>query len=248
MRRLADKPHSPVLPDGQLVLIADALRMTSRSREWTLYNMAVKPVDRDTAFVLDPVLLPGRESASGWRHAIGRIAPSVGQRIAALVSDGLPGSDATCREQGWIHQRCHWHLLAVFIGSWNRRHRRRTLLGKIRDVAYLAVRLAMNTTDQERLRVALGVLEALIPMVPKRAWKLPGVIRQFLADVGSFRAYLNHPELALPVTTAVIESLHSRFRAITSRNHSPDAVLRRAACFVRMRPTIRCSARKRQQN
>ena len=248
IRQLADRPHVPVLPDGPLVLVADALRMNYQRQEWTLYNMAIKPVATNTASLWDPILLVGRESASSWRQAIEQLSPSVRQNIKALVSDGLPGSDAICHEQGWIHQRCHWHILAVFMGSRMRRHRRETLLGKIRDVIYMAVRLALNTTDPERLQTALGVLETILPMIPKQAWKLPGIIRQFIADIDAFRAYQRHPELGLPVTTAVVESLHSRLRTITLRTHSADAVRRRAACFVRLRPTMTCRARKHQQN
>jgi hypothetical protein len=248
IRRLADRPHVPTLPVGPLVLIADALRMKHQRQEWALYNMAIKPVTLDTAFILDPFLLAGRESASGWQHAIERIASPVRGNIKALVSDGLPGSDAICRGQGWIHQRCHWHILAIFMGSRMRRCRRKTLLGKIRDVTYMAVRLALNTANPERLRTTLGVLETLIPMIPKRAWKLPGIIRQFIADIETFRAYQSHPELGLPVTTAVVESLHSRLRTITLRIHGAEAVRRRAACFVRLRPTMNCKARNHQQN
>ena len=247
IRQLAAQPHVPAIPDSPLVLIADALRMKHQRQEWALYNMAIKPAALDTAFLLDPVLLAGRESAGGWRQVIERIAPHVRQSIKALVSDGLPGSDAICREQGWIHQRCHWHILAIFMGSRMRRQRRNTLLGKIRDVAYLAVRLALNTADPERLRTALGVLETLVPMIPKRAWKLPGIIRQFIADIDAFRAYQRYPELGLPATTAVVESLHSRLRTVTLRTHGAAAVQRRAACFVRLRPTMNCNPRKHQQ-
>ena len=74
----------------QLVLIADALRLKLQGREYVLYDMAVKPTDRNTAFFLEPVLLEGHESAHGWRQAISGIMLSVRQRIATLVSDGFP--------------------------------------------------------------------------------------------------------------------------------------------------------------
>ena len=90
IRRLAARPYLPVMPDGQLVLIADALRLKLQGRVYALYDMAVKPTDRNTAFFLEPVLLEGHESAHGWRQAISGIMLSVRQRIATLVSDGFP--------------------------------------------------------------------------------------------------------------------------------------------------------------
>lgn len=245
---LAACPHVPVLPDGPLVLIADALRLTRGRKEWALYDLAIKPVDADVAFIMSPVLLAGRESARGWRQALTTIPPALRQRIKALVSDGLPGAETICREYGWIHQRCHWHLQAMFGGSRRPRRHVRTLLHRIRTLASRTASLAANATDTERLQGLLGVLETIIPMVPKRAWKLPGIIRQFIADIDAFRAHLLHPELELPVTTGVVESLHSRFRAVTARIHSPTAVWRRSACYVRLHSTMRCRARKHQQN
>src|SRR5512137_1162555 len=181
-----------------------------------------------------------------WRQAIDRIGPTIRQRIRALVSDGLPGAAMICRQNRWVHQRCHWHILAPFTGSRNRRLRVRTLLRKTRDVAYKAIRLAINTTDQETLRLALGVLQTLMPMIPHRAWKFPGIIRQFTQDIDDFRAYQLHPELGLPATTGVVESLHAKMRPITSRVHSPEAVRRRVACPVRLFPSMRCNRRHYQ--
>jgi transposase-like protein len=242
MQRLAAKPHRPDLPEGQLVLIADALRLTRRRQEWAVYDMAVKPANLNSAFLLDPVLLAGRESAQCWRQVIDGIAPAIRQRVKALVSDGLPGAETICCENGWVHQRCHFHILVAFAGSRNRLRRVRTLLRKVRDVVCQSVRLAIGTADPDRLLIALSTLQVLIPMVPKRAQRLPGVIRQFIADIDAFRTYRAHPELGLPTTTGVIESLHSRIRAVTNRIHSPVAIARRAACLVRLRPAMTCNS------
>jgi len=248
IRRLAARPYLPVMPDGQLVLIADALRLKLQGREYALYDMAVKPTDRNTAFFLEPVLLEGHESAHGWRQAISGIMLSVRQRIAALVSDGFPGTDSICDEYGWIQQRCHWHMLMMFGGSLKPQRRSRKLLRRIRDLACRVAWLVLHTTDQERLDVALGVLTTLVPMVPHRARRLPGVIRQFIADSDLGRAYLTMPQLGLPTTTAVLESLHGRIRTVAQRTHSPEAIQRRASCLVRLAPTSRCNPGYHQQN
>jgi hypothetical protein len=247
MRRLAARPYAPVLPDGPLVLIADALWLKLRRQEYTLYDMAVKPADSSTAIFLDPVLLTGHESARGWRQVIGSIIPSVRQRIAGLVSDGFPGADKICGEYGWIQQRCHWHMLMMFGGSRKPQRRSRKLLRRIRDLACQAAWLVLHTTDEERLSVALGVLATLVPMVPQRARRLPGVIRQFTIDSGSGRSYLNEPRLGMPTTTGAIESLHSRIRIATKRVHSARAVQLRTACLVRLNPTTCCNPGSHQQ-
>ena len=173
---------------------------------------------------------------------------SVRQRIAALVSDGFPGTDTICDEYGWIQQRCHWHMLMMFGGSLKPQRRSRKLLRRIRDLACRAAWLVLHTTDQERLDVALGVLTTLVPMVPHRARRLPGVIRQFIADSDSGRAFLTTPKLGLPTTTAVLESLHGRIRTVAQRTHSPEAIQRRASCLVRLAPTSCCNPGNHQQN
>jgi hypothetical protein len=248
LRRLAEQPFLPSVPDGPLVLIADAMHLTYRPHEYTLYNMAVKPAHLNTAFLLDPLLLPGRESARVWRQVFAGIPPAIRLRVKALVSDGLPGSEKICNDNGWIQQRCHFHMLAAFTGNPNPRHRVYTLRRRISNVARQAARIAMRTTDKERLQLALNVLRALVPMVPKQAHKLPGIIRRFIADLPKARAYLIYPDLGLPTTTAVLESLHSRIGAISSRIHSPTATLYRAACLVRLHPNMRCNPGNYQQN
>jgi hypothetical protein len=247
LRRLADRSYVPDLPGGPLVLIADALRLMRRGREYALYDMAIKPAHSQTAFLCEPALFEGRESAHGWRQAIDRIVLPVRRRIRGLVTDGFSGADTISEERGWIHQRCHWHLLMMFGGSRNPQRRSHTLLRRIRDLACRAAWLVLHTTDRDRLQTALGVLTTLIPMVPKRARRLPGVIRQFIADADAGRAYLANPQLGLPTTTAVIESLHSRVRDITARIQNPVATHRRAACFVRLHPTMLCRPGKHQQ-
>lgn len=248
MRRLADQPHQLILPDGPLVLIADALRLKHHGCEHALYSMALKPAHRNLAFLCEPVLLEGRESAGRWREAIGCLPELLRQRIAAAVTDGFPGAGPICSDYGWTHQRCHWHMLMMFRGSIHLEPRPRTLLRRIRNVACRAAWLALNVPDSDRLQDILGLMTALIPMVPKRARKLPGIIRRFVIDVDAGRTYLAEPQLGLPVTTAVIESLHSRIRSATHRIHSPAAIGRRAACLVRLRPTMVCEARIHTQN
>ncbi len=248
MRWLAARRYAPTIPDGPLVLVADALRLSFQRQEYTLYDMAIKPASRNLAYFMEPVLLTGRESAHGWRHAINTIAPQLRQRIVGLVADGFTGADTICGEQGWIQQRCHWHMLATFGGSLKPRRRSRKLLRRIRDLACLAAWLVLHTTDAERLETALGVLATLVPMVPHRAQRLPGVIRQFIADSSLGRAYLTSPQLGLPTTTAVLESLHGRIRSIIQRTRKPEAIQRRVSCLVRLAPTSRCNPGNHQQN
>jgi len=87
-----------------------------------MYVMVVKPIRSHQAFFLDPVLLPGKESYERWREALATIPPQIKKRVLAFVSDGFRGSKLITREHGWIHQRCHFHLLMALI----RRHGRRS--------------------------------------------------------------------------------------------------------------------------
>jgi hypothetical protein len=246
MTRLLLRPPCQSSSDGELVLILDGLRFRFRRRDWTLYDVAVKPLSRNTASFLDPVLQPGRESAERWRDALARIAPGVRKRVRAVVSDGFRGADAICLENGWIHQRCHFHMLAQFTGSHNRKRRVRTRTKRSRDRVYRAVCTALQTTDDRELERTFQVLRQLVEKLPRRRrWR--GIVRQFLADIDDFRAYLLHPELHLPRTTSVMESMHSLMRIALSRINSPHAVRRRAACLVRLHPTMTCNGAHCQQ-
>lgn len=246
LARLAQQPLAENLPDGDLVLLADGLWFSFQRRIWVLYDMAVKPVASDVAYVLDPLLLPGKETAPGWRQALATIPDSILDRVRALISDGFPGSKAIAREYNWVQQRCHFHILAQIYNRLGIRKPR--LPGqKIRLAIYAAIRRMLDTTDETELARATSNLRRLAEHAecPPR---IAGIAREFLRDVNLYRAYLQHPDLRLPRTVSTIESLHNLFREVACCVNNPQAVLRRIRGFIRLHPTIACNHAFHQQN
>jgi hypothetical protein len=246
-RRLVEADALPAMPtgDGPLVLIIDGLWLRFRRQVWVSYNMAVKPPGSPTAFFLDSVMLAGQECGGNWQRAMETIPPAVSSRIRALVADGFIGSKRIARRQGWVLQRCHRHLDAMLSGTPDCVRKLRG--GAERQAIVDAVREARTTVDQERVAALQRELAARA-CNPDLSTRTRGVVRRFLLDIGQFRAYLDHPELDIPVTTNAIESRHSQLRERLSRIKIPAAVLLRIRAYTRMQPTIVCNGTKNPQN
>jgi len=229
------------LPRGPYALLGDGLYFKFKRMDWVLYIMAVKPVRSHQAFFLDPVLLEGKESYERWRMAIATILTETKKRILAFVSDGFRGSKLIAKEHGWIHQRCHFHLLMALI----RRHGRRSYRVRgagIRERLLGVVRILLTTIDAVMERKQTLKAQRLLshPLCPP--WIRKQTI-EFLRTVDDFRAYLNHPSFNLPATTNSIESTGKLVRKATSTARTPESVLLRATAFLRLRKSITCNGK-----
>lgn len=229
------------MPAGPYALLGDGVYFKFKRIDWVMYVMAVKPVRSHRAFFLDPVLLPGRESYERWRQALATIPLDTKKLIRAFVSDGFRGSKLIAREHGWLHQRCHFHLLMALI----RKHGRRSYQIKgagIREKLLDAVRLLIATSDHSILREQKRQAQRLLahPLCPP--WIRKQTI-EFLRTLDDFRAYLICPELNLPATTNAIESSGKIIRKATSTARTPQSVLLRATTFLRLRRSITCNGK-----
>jgi hypothetical protein len=229
------------LPRGPYALLGDGLYFKFKRMDWVMYVMAVKPTRSHRAFFLDPVLLQGKESYERWRVAIATVLPEILKHIRAFVSDGFRGSKLIAREQNWIHQRCHFHLLMALI----RRHGRRSYLVKgagIREKLLGVVRILLTTTDERMKRRHILKAQRLLshPLCPP--WIRKQTI-EFLRTLDDFRAYLIYPELNLPATTNAIESTGKIIRKATGTARTPQSVLLRATTFLRLRKSIACNGK-----
>jgi len=246
MTAIVQRPVSLTLPDGDLVLLVDGLWSTFQDKYWVLYNMAIKPVNENLAYFLDPVQRCGRENARGWEAALSTLSWDLKERIRALISDGLPGFEAIARRHWWHNQFCHWHLLTSLESKLGRRRR---VLGSrwLRERIYVLVREALVTTDEERLRLLTEQLKQLTGR-----WDctrpLRWTVSEFLSRANYYRAYLRYPELRLPTTTGAIESMHGLLREAIGSVNNPEAVLLRATAFLRLRRSITCNGSVLQQN
>ncbi len=228
----------PALPAGDLVLLVDGVWCHFARRPWTLYLLALKPVGHATAQFFDPLLLPGRESARDWRVAMDRLPLETAARIKALVSNGFRGAHTITRERGWVHQRCHFHLIAQLQGR--RGHHTHLPSAPVREAVYQTVRQALVTGSTPQLAQLRLHLEALAARAdcPRR---LRMYVRDFLRQLESFRAYRAHPDLHLPTTTNVVESMVKQLRDRIRPLSTPAALDRWAWATVRLHPVMVCN-------
>jgi len=209
--------------------------------DWVMYVMAVKPVKSHRAFFLDPVLLQGKECYERWRVALATLPPETKKCILAFVSDGFRGSKLIAREHGWIHQRCHFHLLMALI----RRHGRRSYRVKgagIREKLLGVVRILLTTPDSTTLKRQTLKARRLISHQLCPPWIRIQTV-EFLRTLDDFRAHLIYPELNLPATTNAVESTGKLIRRATSTARTSQSVLFRATAFLRLRKSITCNGK-----
>ena len=228
-------------PSGLYALLGDDLYFKFKRMDWVMYVMAVKPVKSHQAFFLNPVLLQGKECYERWHAALDTLPPETKKRVKAFVSDGFRGSKLIAKEHGWIHQRCHFHLLMALI----RRHGRRSYRtngARVREKLLGVVRILLTTSDNVALRRRMLKARRLIlhPLCPP--WIRIQTV-EFLRTLDDFRAYLIHPELNLPTTNNSIESSGKIIRKATSTARTPQSVLLRATAFLRLKKSITCNGK-----
>lgn len=247
-RKLSKALHTVVqatqsrrLPSGPYALLGDGLYFKFKRMDWVMYVMAVKPVRSHRAFFLDPVLLPGKESYERWRVAVATIPSETKKRILAFVSDGFRGSQLISEQNHWLHQRCHFHLLAALVrGKGKRRYRIRS--SALRDKILEATRILLCSRNAHALAQARKAIRTRIirPNCPVYVRKQA---LEFLERENDFRTYLLHQRLTLPTTTNSIESTGRMIRKATSTARTSKSVLLRATAFLNLKKSIACNGK-----
>jgi len=250
LQRFVARPHAQPLPPGPLLLLVDGLWFQFAGRPWILYLTALRACRGHRARFLDPLLLPGQEGASRWRHVVAALPPAAQRRIRGFVADDLPGMRRIARDHGWILQLCHFHLLLRLRGP--RPHPRPHALRRpaVRAALDRLVRQALVLPDGPRLERCLARLRHLAHR-DCGTLRTQRTIRQFLQHVADYRAYLTHPELGLPRTTSAVESMGRIVRELfrSSRAGSnPRSLLLWATALIRLRPEVICNGCLINQN
>ena len=201
--------------------------------------MAVKPIRSKKAYFLDPVLLEGRECYERWVQAVATIPSTVKKRILAFVSDGFRGSQLLSEQNGWLHQRCHFHLLANLVRGKGRR-RYRVHGSRLRDHLLETIRTTLTSRNNRILSAARRTVRRLInrPTCPPYIRKQ---VLEFLEREQDFQTYLHYPKLNLPTTTNAIESTGQMMRKATRTARTPQSLLLRATVFLRLKKFVVCN-------
>jgi hypothetical protein len=234
-------PNRP--PAGELILLIDALWFRFKKERWAMYLRADRSVNGDRATFLDPVLLKGRENHEDWSQIVDSIPPRVKNRVVAMVSDGFRGSSRIAKSHNWIFQRCHFHLfsqLQVNRGRWKKLPNlklREQICGTMRKI------LATKTHLPEYLNELIQLLNR--PNCPRR---LHAIGIELIRHHQEFRSYLNFPHFNLLNTTNSVESMNKIIRTGCRHLRTPESLILRSNCLIRLRKTIACKPKIFQQN
>lgn len=231
------------LPSGKLILLIDALWFRFKKERWTLYVRAVRSTMGNRATFLDPALLKGRENHEDWSQIVDSIPQRVQNRIVAMVSDGFRGSSRIAKSHKWIFQRCHFHLfsqLQVNRGAW-----KKLPDSKLREQICTAMRKILATITH-----LPEYLYDLAQLLNRRACprRLHAIGIELIRHHQEFRSYLNFPKLNLPNTTNSIESMNKIIRSRCRHLRTPESLILRSTCLIRMRKTVACNPKVFQQN
>jgi len=213
---LVRKPWPKIRLQGRLILLMDGLWFRILGERWIVYLMALRSVSGHTVHFLRPIVRRENESREGWERAVAHIPASSQKRICALVSDGLRGLRSLAHERGWSYQWCHFHLLGRMANVFGTRKKTLTWMNGRRR-AEKCIRELIATASQKRVRSLKRTLASMTrdPECPR---KIRMIIREVLRHTDELRAYLDHPELRLPATSNVMESLNSRLRGMAGRS------------------------------
>lgn len=232
--------------EQRLIIVGDGLWFKFKGQDWVLYLMVIKPVKESIGVILNPLFIAGKENYTGWQKVIETISPFVKKRIKALVSDNFRGSTRLCHELGWIHQLCHFHLIARLQVL---RGRRKTSLPhrNLREKVYQNIRLALETQESRELKLIKRRLKRWSnhSNCPK---KIASITREFLKEINCYRTYLNYPKLNLPTTTNSVEALGKIIRQTTKKLNTPNSVKLWVTALIKLRSTITCNGKDFQQN
>lgn len=226
-------------PTGWLILLADGVRFSLEQKYWTLYVFAVRSQTGGQAYLLDPILLPGKESLRGWKAAFETIPTEINNRILALISDGFRGVDGLAKKQGWICQRCHFHLLAqlqVRLGFWKHMPD-----NPIRKEIYETVCKLLRTINHEST-YSLALYELINSLRCPYYYQRLG--NEFLRRLTEFRNYIYHPELNLPHTTNCMESFNNIIRDRCKYQRTAKSLQARSIALTRTKISVNCNNRK----
>ena len=238
--------RSPTIPPGPLVLLIDGVWCRFGAHDWTLYLLAFKPLGESRAYFVDPPLLPGREAGLTWRTVVQALGPEVLSRVVAVVTDGFRGSHTLARQHQWLHQRCHFHLIAQ-LRQRRGRHQQLAASAGTTQTIYEAVRAAVVTDSPRVLRRLERQLRTAISK-PACGGSVRLIVGGILRHLDAFRTYRRYPHLNLPTTTNVVESMARRIRDRIRTLRTPGAVQRWAVATIRLRPILKCNGRLYQPN
>lgn len=204
----------PLLPEeGELIIVADAMVKCISRRWYTVYLMLIRSSGENKAIIAPPLILPGTENIRDWYTAFRSLPIKVHEHIRALVCDGHRGFYSYALRNGWLLQRCHFHVIAAIQGRRSRWHR--SMHKAEGERLYQLVNKVLTTDQKDCLFQSLQDLETICQNTTSP--QLRKILSGFVNYHQDFRTYLYHPDLHLPKTSNTAESLVGCIRELCRR-------------------------------
>lgn len=213
-RFVVDTPW-PAIPEGELIAIADAMIITIDHKTFTFYFILLRPINSIKAIITPFYCKEGSESWLGWQEAFRLLTIETKASVCALVSDGHNGLISVAKQQGWIIQRCNFHIIAKIQGRRSRwaRSRHREMGEKL----YQLLNIILTNRNEIIVQNALLELFSIRLIIGSPQLKL--YLSGFLRHYEQYRSYLIYPKLHLPRTSNSAESLIGQIRKLCNRAH-----------------------------
>lgn len=246
---LLKRISKPQAPPGELIAIIDAIACSFKRNPFTLYLILLRPISARSAVVMEPVFLNGCESVTGWQKVFAELSCETRKRIKVVVSDGLTGMDGYISQQGWVYQRCHFHLLKTLQALRGKRWKN-VPQKNLREKIYRLIRKLLETSSRneaERIFAKLGELSK----DPSCPYWFGRRVRGCLQQWKYFRSYRVCPELHIPTTTNSVESVNRLIKDTVHQTRgfkTPTSFQRWATLQIRTMSSIKCNGHNYQQN
>lgn len=234
------------IPEGSLIMVADAIVKYYKGSWHTWFFMFVRAVEGTDAVILPPCHALGRETCKGWSDALETVPPDVLERVKALASDGHRGLMREALWRTWLIQRCHIHLLMAIQAR-----RSRWSMGRHQnegDELHRLTECFLKNPDTQEAEQALSRIEEIGWTTSSKMLKK--VLLGFVTSSEDYRTYLVHPELNLPTTSNTAESLNALVDDLLMRARGFRTASSLNAWIIALckeRGTIKCRG-KYQQN
>lgn len=201
-------------PDGHLIAIADAMIEYINGIGHTVYLILLRELNGNKAIIAPfSVRINEGEGLAGWKWAFAQLPPSVHERIRVVVCDGVNALGTIANEEGWILQRCHFHLLARLAHNCSqRRFGKNPMMGK--RIQKLA-QIVLTHLDEAIMQLAIEELRLIRMNTTSRSFRT--VLSGFIKHYDHYRSYLNFPEYHIPTTSNSAEFLIGQIRDLQYR-------------------------------
>ena len=243
MKKFREMKSWPTFPEGELILIADAMIEYIHGIPHTFYFLLIRSTNGNKASIGPfSVRINEGEGYEGWAQALQQLNPEVQKRIRVLVCDGVQSLIGIGKNRGWLIQRCQFHLRARISHYCSpRRFGKRPKYAK--QIQKLVV-IILTNRQPSIIQKALEQMKEIKEQTTSKSFKT--VLSGFLKHYQDYRTYLYYPEYHLPVTSNSAEFLIGQIRDLQYRARGFKSLKSLSSwieCYCKYTQTITCNGK-----